>query len=88
MSHRFRSPASETLHNNGLVQYSNFRSLRLLNYLVGAAKEGDWQRDAKRLCGVHVDHQLNFRRLLDRQVGGLLTVEDAADVDADLAIVL
>jgi len=32
----------------------------------------------ERLCGFEVEDQLDFRRLLDRQIGGFLAIEDAA----------
>jgi len=42
----------------------------LFNHLVGATKQCERERDAERLSGLHVDDQLDFRRLLHRQVGG------------------
>ena len=36
------------------------------------------------LHGLEVDVQLDFSCLLDRQVGGLFTLEDAAGIDAGL----
>ena len=42
--------------------------------------------EAERLGGLEVDDQLELGRLLHRQVGRLLALEDTAGVDADLAI--
>ena len=42
--------------------------------------------EAERLGGLEVDDQLELGRLHDRQVGRLRALEDAAGVDADLAI--
>jgi len=58
----------------------------LLDHLVGAAKQRDGECEAERLGSFHVDDQFDFRGLLDWQVGRLLTLEDAADIDADLAM--
>src|SRR5437588_5942130 len=48
---------------------TSLRLAHLLDHLVGAA--GQWKRNVngKRLGGFHVDDQLNFRGLLDRQIG-------------------
>jgi hypothetical protein len=43
-------------------------------------------RQAERLGGLQVGHQLERRRLLYRQIGGLGALEDFADIDACLAI--
>ena len=42
--------------------------------------------DAERLRGVQIDHELEFGRLHDRQVGGFGALENPAGVDADLTI--
>ena len=42
--------------------------------------------EAERLGGLEIDDQLELGRLLDRQVGGLLALEDATGVDADQAV--
>ena len=42
-------------------------------------------REAERLGGLEVDDQLDFRRLLDRQVTRLGTLQDAAGVNAGLS---
>ena len=39
--------------------------------------------EAERLGGLEVDDQLDFRGLLDRQIGWLLALENPAGVDAD-----
>src|SRR5262245_66420228 len=36
--------------------------------------------------GLEINDQLNLHRLLNRQVGGFLTLENAAGVDADLTV--
>jgi hypothetical protein len=39
------------------------------------------------LAGLEVDDQLDFRRLLDRQVGWLLAVENFPDLNADQTVI-
>src|SRR5262249_9721335 len=41
---------------------------------------------AERFRGFEVDHKLELRRLHDRQVGGLLALENARRVDTRLAV--
>src|ERR1700737_3185148 len=56
-----------------------------LDHLVGAAEQRYWKGEPERLSGLEVDHELDFRGLLDRQLGGLLALENPAGIDADLA---
>ena len=56
------------------------------NHLVGAGEQRWRHVEAERLCGLEIDHQLELGRLLYRQVGRLLALEDAADVDADQTV--
>jgi hypothetical protein len=39
---------------------------RLVDHVVGATRNGQWDCDAKRCCGLEVDEQFNFSSLLDR----------------------
>jgi hypothetical protein len=54
----------------------------LFDHLVGARKQCRWHKDAKRLCGLQIDHQIELGRLFDRQVGRLRTHENLVDEDA------
>src|SRR5262249_60837674 len=56
------------------------------NNLVGAGEQRWRHFEAKRLGSLHVDHQFDLDHLLDRQIGWLLPLEDAAGIDADLAM--
>ncbi len=58
----------------------------LFDHLIGAQKDRRRERDAEGLGSFEVDYQLIFGRLLDRQIGGLLALEDAADIDACQAV--
>jgi hypothetical protein len=49
-------------------------------HLVGAQQDCRRKLDADRLGGLQVDYQLELRGLLDRQVGGLRTLENLRDV--------
>jgi hypothetical protein len=49
---------------------------RLFDHLVGAAEQRKRDGEAERLGRREVDEKLNFRGLLDRQVGRLLALEN------------
>ena len=52
---------------------------RSLDHFVGAGEQRRWHDDAKRLCGLQIDHQLELGRLLDRQLGRVRTLENLVD---------
>ena len=52
----------------------------LFDHLVGAGEQRGWHGEAERLCGLEIDHQFEFGRLLNGQVGRLGTSENAIDV--------
>src|SRR6266542_5156592 len=56
------------------------RSPDLLDNLVGAGEQRCRHGEAQRLGGAKVDDQLDDRRLLDRQIGGLGAPEDLSRV--------
>src|SRR4051794_40472325 len=58
-------------------------SAALIDHLVGTDEEGRRDRHSERSCGSHVDDELELRRLLDRQVSGLLAAQDAIRVDRE-----
>ena len=59
----------------------------LFDHLVGAALHRLWHGNAERLGGLEIDDQLDFRWLLDWQVGRLLALENSAGVNAGQAVV-
>src|SRR5436190_2097879 len=60
--------------------------MRLLYDAVGGGDQGARQGEAQRLRGPGVEHEAEFRRLLDRQVGGLGASQDAVDIARGLAV--
>src|SRR5262245_36086321 len=57
-----------------------------LDHLIGAADKRERHRDAERFCGLHVDDQLEFRGLLDRQLRRLLTFENSTSINAERTV--
>src|SRR5262245_4900914 len=56
----------------------------LFDHLVGAAGERKRDGDTERLGGFEIQDQLDFHRLLDRQVRGLLALENPTCIYAGL----
>jgi hypothetical protein len=42
---------------------------RLFDHLVGECEQRRWHVEAKRPCGLEVDHELELGRLLDYELG-------------------
>src|SRR5262245_5512580 len=59
---------------------------RLFDHLVGAGEQRKRECETKRVGSFEVDDQLDFHRLLNRQVSWFGTVENPTCVDADLPI--
>jgi hypothetical protein len=57
----------------------------LFNHLAGTGEQRGGYFKAERLGCLEIDHQLEFGRLLDRQIGGLGALEDFSRVMADQA---
>jgi hypothetical protein len=54
----------------------------LFDHLVGATRERKRNRDPKRVSGLEVQEQLDFRGLLYRQLARLFAFENTGDIDA------
>jgi hypothetical protein len=54
----------------------------LFDHLVGAAKQRERYGNIERLRGLQVNNKFDLADLLDRQVGGLLALENAAGIVA------
>jgi hypothetical protein len=60
----------------------------LLDHLVGVREHSRRNSDAERLRGLEVDDEIVLRCLLNWEIGGLLALEDTADVDPDLTVLI
>src|SRR5262249_58524564 len=61
-------------------------SCHLFNQLIRSPDERIWDGNAECFGSLEIDNQLDFDRLLDRQVRGLLATENFASVEAQLAV--
>src|SRR5262249_48140801 len=60
--------------------------LRSFDHLVGAGEDAGRKLDTYRLSGVEVNHQLEFRSLLDREVLGLGAFENFYHIVSTAAV--
>src|SRR5262249_20992174 len=56
------------------------------DHLVGEREQPVRNLETKRLRGLEIDDQLEFGRQHDRQVGGLVALGNATDIDPDLLV--
>jgi hypothetical protein len=57
-----------------------------VDHLVGLQEQRRRHLDAKDVCRLQIDHELELARLHDGEFGWLLAFEDASDIDTDLPI--
>jgi len=58
------------------------------DHLVGERAQRRWNFEAEHLGGLEINHKFVFRRRLDRQVTGLLALEDTINVTGGLAVLV
>jgi hypothetical protein len=66
------------------MQRSKNRSL--FDHLIGEGKHRRWQVQSECLGTLKVYDKLEFRRLFDRQHGGIGSLENSSDVDPNLTV--
>src|SRR5262249_51785510 len=90
VAHPSRSSATGSIDNSPGGSYLHWRHTHTgrtsFDHLVDAANQRQRDGEAERLGGLHVDDELDFGRLLDRQLGGLLAFENSACIDAERAV--
>src|SRR5262249_51800869 len=62
------------------------KAVWLFDDLVGEQLDRIWHLDTEQPGGLHVDDELESRGLIDRQLGGLLALENPRDVESSAAI--
>src|SRR5262245_18002672 len=72
----------------GLIKFGARSARRnlLFDHFVGAGEKRQWDFEAERLGGLEVDCQLELCRQYNRQIARLLTLEDAAGINASLPV--
>src|SRR5262245_55940560 len=58
----------------------------LFDHLVGATDQRLWDIQTERFCGFEIDDHLDFRDLLNRQIGRFIALENTANVVPDHTI--
>ena len=60
----------------------------LFDHLAGFDEQRRRHRQSERLGGLQIDHEIEFGRLHDRQVGGFFAFEDATDIGSGVLVAL
>jgi hypothetical protein len=77
-------PTSFTPVGNEADRMLTWMTTSLPEHLVCLEEDGGGNGEAERLGGLQVDDEVDLCRLLDRQVGGLGTLQDLVHVGGDL----
>src|SRR5215813_7710775 len=81
---RIHSFATRVIDNGPAPQ----QKASLFDHLVGEREQRRRHGKSERSCRLQVDHELELGRPDHRQIGWFFALEDATDIDADLAILL
>jgi hypothetical protein len=60
----------------------------LFDHVVGFGEQCRWHCQSERLRCLQINHEIEFARLHDRQVGGFSPFEDAADIGSGVLVAL
>ena len=79
-----RRPAADVSRCSKVCAIS--ADLLSLDHLVGDGKQLIWNIQIKRFCGLPIDHELEFRRLLNRQFTRARPLEDFVHIEGCLTV--
>ena len=68
----------------GPMRLTHRSKIDLLDHLVGGGEQLIGNGEAERLCGLEIEHKLEFGRSLNGQIRGILTLENPIDIRSDL----
>src|SRR5262249_51091303 len=62
------------------------RTRHSFDHFAGASEDRSWDREPECLCSIEIDDEIEQRRLYNREVGRLISVEHPSDIGANLTV--